>query len=1105
MQDERTHQEGLSKLLSAPVVESDESTKSRIDSNLVGDINEVNVIIGEKSAKALLDTGSVVSLVTETFYKNNLSDIEIKPVGDILNIECADGENLPYKGYIATDIRVESGLPNSNTMKCLFLVTPDTSYSSRTPFVLGTNILNEFMDNCKSQFGDQFLQKAKLHTPWYLSFRSIAIRQKELQRNNNRIAIVRCAATSKITLKPNQSIEVIGVTDREANYPKSTAILQESSASQLHPSIDVTPAVIEYSNRKGTEVTVNLSNLTTAPVTIAPRSIICEIQPAMVVEEVFDKIEGKTKQEEVIEGLNIDEANLLDHDQKEKIVNLLKKHKSIFSTSDTDIGVCNIIKHRIDLTTEVPFKQRHRRIPPNMIEEVRQHIEMLLATGVIKPSKSPYTSNVVLVRKKTGKLRLCVDYRQLNGITIKDSFALPRIEEIFDCLNGAKYFTTIDMKSGYHQIEVEEVHKERTAFTVGSLGFYEYNKMPFGLSNSPATYQRAMQEILGDLNMRICLIYLDDLIIFSDSFEQHLERLDLILETLHSANLKLAPEKCFFFKPEIKFLGHVVSEQGIHTDPEKIDKVVNWPVPQNSDELRSFLAFAGYYRRFIKDFSRVTRPLSELLPPTSTKKGQKKSKVEWRWTENEQHVFEHIKELLSTPPILGYPDFTLPFELHTDASTKALGAILYQEQNGQKKVISYASRVLNKSEKNYSAFKLEFLALKWAVTEKFSDYLTGSHFTVLTDNNPLTYILTSAKLDATGQRWASALCHYDFNIYYRAGWKNTDADGMSRFPYEKIIDSENTERFAIRNETVKAICSVIMAPYIETLPVASINILDIIEEPGQVLAQKEMTDIRNAQRDDKLIEKWRRAVLDDKIPETYMKGDDLTMKKQFRKFKMKRGILFRQVLDEGNTIEQLVVPQGYREEILKGIHNDMGHPGQERTMRLIRDRFYWPGVASDVTEWISKCDRCLRRKSKIDKAPLVNIHTSYPLELVCMDFLSLEPSKGNFGNILIITDHYTKFAKAIPTKNQTAKTTAEALYNNFIVNFGIPTRLHSDQGANFESNIIAELCRIMNIKKSHTTPYHPQGNAGPERFNRTLLSMLGTLEDEQKSDWKKVC
>ena len=1086
----------MPKLVSAPVVGSDPSTLKKNGPELVGEVNEVDILIGKIPARCLLDTGSCVSVIAESFYNDHFKEVPLQPVGQLINIECADGEKLPYKGYIETEIAVNNGLPKAKPLPCLLLVTPDTEFSKRTPIILGTNILHEFMNECHENFGEQYLQRAHLHTPWYLSFRAITIREKELRRNNHRIAVVKCAIVEKLTIQPNRSVEVLGYTDQELNYPSTTAMMQECEDSQISTDLDVTPTAIQYKYKDNGEIKVTLTNLTVNPVTISPKSILCEIQPVTVTDEVFDKIEDK--HDVVLNNLDIDEDNLLDEDQKSTLYKLLEKHKGIFSTSDLDIGMYNHIKHRIDLTTDIPFKQKHRRIPPHMIEEVRQHIEQLLATGVIRPSKSPYTSNVVLVRKKNGKLRMCIDYRQLNSITVKDSFALPRIEEIFDCLNGAKYFSTIDMKSGYHQIEVEEGHKERTAFTVGSLGFYEHNKMPFGLCNSPATYQRIMQDILGDFNMQICLIYLDDLIIFSDSFEQHIERLDMILDRLHKANLKLAPEKCFFFRTEVNFLGHVVSGDGIHTSPEKIHKVVNWPVPENADKLRSFLAFAGYYRRFIKDFSKIIKPLNELLPPTSVKKGQKMPKKEWKWTEKEQAIFDHLKELLSSPPILAYPNFTQPFELHTDASTKALGAILYQIQDGHKKVISYASRALNKSERNYSAFKLEFLALKWAITEKFSDYLSGTHFTVLTDNNPLTYVLSSAKLDATGQRWASALSLYDFEIHYRAGVNNADADGMSRYPYEITEDT-----VSIDDKSVKAICNIIVPPYIETLPAFNINIVEVLEEPGQVLAQKEMLEIRKAQRNDVLIDKWRRAVIDNKIPQEYMKGHDLTMKKQFKKFIMKRAILFRQIKEDDRIIEQLVVPECYREEVLKGLHNDVGHPGQERTTRLMRERFYWPGVGTDIADWVSKCDRCVRRKSTIDKAPLVNVHTSYPLELVCMDYLTLEPSKGNISNILVITDHYTKFAKAVPTKNQTAKTVAESLYNEFITHFGIPTRLHSDQGANFESDIIAELCKILSIEKSHTTPYHPQGNAGPERFNRTLLGMLGTLEQDQKKDWTK--
>ena len=543
---------------------------------------------------------------------------------------------------------------------------------------------------------------------------------------------------------------------------------------------------------------------------------------------------------------------------------------------------------------------------------------------------------------------------------------------------------------------------------------------------------------------------------------------------------------------------------GIEEDPDKVEKVKNWPTPENADELRSFIAFAGYYRRFVKDFSKITKPLTDMLPPTTRKRNKNKEQKEWNWTKTEQGIFEDLKEILTSPPILAYPNFENPFELHTDASIKGLGAVLYNIQDGQKKVVAYASRSLSKSEKNYSAYKLEYLALKWSITEKFSDYLLGKPFTVLTDNNPLTYILTSAKLDATGQRWASALGQYNFSILYRPGMKNQDADAMSRYPYEKL----DREHIKIEDNTVKAICCSIkeIPPYIEVLPSMGINIIEATETPGQTMAQIEVREIRKNQREDRTIGKWIRAVMDKKMPnkKIHLSKEDFNMKKNFDSLKMIRGLLYRVIKEEEDTVNQLVVPECYRNTILQGLHNDIGHPGKERTLSLLRERYFWPGMTVSVDKWVSKCDRCIRRKSSTNiRTELTNIVTTYPLELVSMDYLTLEPSKGGQSNVLVITDHFTKYAIAVPTHNQTAKTTADAFYDNFVVHYGIPTRIHSDQGANFESDLIKELCNLTGMTKSRTTPYHPMGNGCTERWNRTLLDMLGTLETDKKANWKK--
>ena len=795
--------------------------------------------------------------------------------------------------------------------------------------------------------------------------------------------------------------------------------------------------------------------------------------------------------------------------QLEVAKELVQKYDIAFSLHDLDLGRCSKTKHRIPMLDPSNFKLPYHRIPPSMYEEVRKHLQEMLALDAIRVSQSPYASPVVLIRKPNGKIRFCIDFRKLNSRTKKDAYALSRISEMFDSLHGARWFSCLDIKSAYWQVEVEEADKEKTAFTVGPLGFYECNWVPFGLSNAPATFQRLMENCVGDMNMQSCLIYLDDIVVFSRTFDEHVQRLSMVFERLIDAGLKLSPEKCKLFQDKIKYLGHIVSADGISTDPEKIRCVQEWPVPQNIAQLQSFFGFVGYYRRFIKDFSKVSRPLYEMLKGSGCNKKKQKRKQssqsrKFVWQEQHQLAFDKLISMCCDAPVLAYADYTKPFIVHTDASMGGLGAVPLQSQEGKDRVIAYASRRLSQSECNYPVHKLEFLALKWAVTDKFHDYLYGNKFTVFTDNNPLTYVLTTAKLDAMGHRWVASLSPYEFDIVYRSGASNRDADALSRIEWPQQLQE------GVSQPVVQAMCQYFSTECsaVDAYITDDATIPDLLDSSpvGDTI------DWRQAQADDPAIAQVISCLINGSPwPTGPSRSTDLKgLVKERARLCMRNNLLYRRrttcdVLSPQEEY-QLVIPVKSRECVLKSVHDKAGYMGRERTVALLRPRCFWPGMYTEVKKYIQDCARCLRRKHPVDQvAPLENLSSTQPMELVCIDYLTLETSKGGYENILVVTDHFTKYSQAYPTRNQTARTTAQILYNNFFVHYGFPARLHSDQGRNFESRVIKELCILGGIQKSRTTSYHPMGNGQCERLNRTLLEMLGTLEPDRSLTGKHMC
>ena len=412
-----------------------------------------------------------------------------------------------------------------------------------------------------------------------------------------------------------------------------------------------------------------------------------------------------------------------------------------------------------------------------MMEEVRNHLKETLELGAIRPSQSAWCNAVVLVRKKDSSLHFCIDFQHLNAHTKKDSYPLPQIQEVLESLVDAGHFSCLDLKSGFWQIRMDEVSKQYTTFTVGNLGFFECNRMPFGLCNVPATFQQLMQNCMGELNFIYCLIYLDDLIVFSRTAEEHLHHLCVVFNRLQEYNLKLKPLKCNLLRKEINYLAHKVSKAGIRPSNTNMKAIAEYAPPKTYTEIRAFRGLVGHYRHFIKGFAQIAQPLNEHLVGEGASR-----KLECVSLSKEAlKAFERLKQACMNSPVLAFADYTKDFLLETDTLKEGLGAVLSQKQeDGWFHLVAYGSRALSMHEKNYHSTNLEFLALKWAVTEHFKEYLLYQPFLVRTDNNPLTYIMSTPNLDATGHCWVSTLAKYNFRLEYQKGRDNAAADALSR-------------------------------------------------------------------------------------------------------------------------------------------------------------------------------------------------------------------------------------------------------------------------------------------------------------------------------------
>uniref|UniRef100_H3AVT4 Gypsy retrotransposon integrase-like protein 1 n=1 Tax=Latimeria chalumnae TaxID=7897 RepID=H3AVT4_LATCH len=544
------------------------------------------------------------------------------------------------------------------------------------------------------------------------------------------------------------------------------------------------------------------------------------------------------------------------------------------------------------------------------------------------------------------------DYLRLNQVTCRDAFPLPRVEESLDAL-GQAFFSTLDLTSGYFQVAVDESDQAKTAVTT-PFGLYEWTRMPFGLCNAPATFQRLMQRVLGDFVFEILLIYLDDIIIYSSDFDSHLSRLDKVFTRVEQHGLKLKPAKCYLL------------QKG--TDQDKTSVLDGWPTPKSVQDVRRLLGFMSYYKRFVPNFAQLAAPLHGLLRvPKKSSKGIKNVRL-------------HFKRLLTTPPVLAYPDFSLPFIFYTDASKRGLGAVLVQVQEGRERIVAYASLGLcpaKRNDKNYSAFKLELLGLKWAVTVKFRDYLMCSKCVVYMDHNSLKYLVT-ANLSAAEHRWAAQLADYDLELCGLDRARDKGRESLLVYSSESLKNLQEQD----------PVCGCILIYYSSG------------RRPSAKEVQKESKEVQ------KLLNQW-------------------------PKFSILQGVLYRAILDprDNEKIWQLVVPQVLQKETFRAKRDHAGHFSWKCTLDTMQQCYYWPTLAKDVKNWTEQCKRCALAKDIMPRTRtrLVCMNFSAPLEALAMDYTVLEKTTDGYENVLVLTDMFMRFTIAVPTQNQTAITTAEAL------------------------------------------------------------------------------
>lgn len=798
---------------------------------------------------------------------------------------------------------------------------------------------------------------------------------------------------------------------------------------------------------------VPVLNLSEKPVKVKSQQVIvrgvhAHLDPSM---SDLKQIEGKWKPF-TLDALNGLVEDNVKTEQKQQLLNIINEFRDCFAINLAELGNCNISTMEINLHDPSPVVYRPYRLSHKEREYVKEHVSELKQYGIIRDSESPYASPIILVKKKTGEQRMCCDFRRINAKTIRTQYPLPRVDDLIDQLTNASCLTSLDLSSGYWQINMDPQAVDKTAFITPD-GHYEWLRMPFGLSNAPAVFQRVMNRVLDPIAETGAFAYIDDVLIPAKTINEGLMKLRKVLEALRAAGLTIRLDKCQFLHSKITYLGHEIENGQIRPGDAKIRAVTAFSPPKNVHEVRQFLGLASYFRKFIKDFSLIALPLTKLT----------RKDVTYQWGPAQQSAFDELKKKLAEKPVLAIYNPDAETEVHTDACKAGLAAICLQRQNdGVLKPILYYSQKTTPEEQRYHSYELETLAIVRAL-QRLRVYLYGKNFKLVTDCSALRYTLTKKDISPRIARWWLLIQEFTFTIEYRPGTAMRHVDSLSRNAIEKFTDS-NIETIADQEVVNIRTVGIDLDDWITVVQTQDENCRQILEE---------LTHKSNTPR-----------------------GKEIR-----RDYLQKRGRIYRRT-EHGL---KWVVPRSVRVQVLRMYHDDAGHPGVAKTLELLRQRFWFPKMRKYVEDYARACLSCLYSKPNrgVSSGPLHPIpKPRIPMDTLHMDFLGpFVPSTRRNTHLLVTVDAFTKYCWLWPTKS-TATRGVLTFLDQLIGTYGVPRRIIADRGTSFTSSEFKTYCQDKGIKVILTAVATPRAAGQVERMNAVILDKLISIIPEEKS-WDK--